>query len=775
MKLKENSRQALRIAKMELNTMFYSPVAWLILVVFAFHTGLIYADLLNDFVHQQAMEKKLSGLTALVFGKSDFFGLMSDKTFFLAVTKYLYLYIPLITMGVLSKEYSSGSIRLLFSSPISNKSIVVGKYMAVMTFGLILWGIVFLYVLYSGIVIGQFDWGHAWVGLLGVFLLIGVYSAIGLFMSSITVYPVVAALGTLALLAVLNYIGNIGQGIDFFRDITYWLALNRKMKDFAIGLIPSESVIYFLALILFFLYMTLLRLTNMRTRCSRSLMAVRYAVVTLLLVAVSLVSSRPSCKFYSDCTAIQRNTLSSESLQILDKVDGPLKITTYVNILSVYWWQYLLPAHINEDKKRFEYYTRFKPEIEFEYVYYWDKAENESLDKTYPDLSDEERAKLLCYINHLDFEMLLTPEQVRRRFDTRPYDNQIVRVFERGNGMKDVLPLYGGHNPYAGERGITSVLKHLAGERFWVTYVEKHSHRSILPGGSDWWTGANFFYEGSLWGMGFNSTTVDLLQEEIPAETKLLVLPPLDVPLSAEEQKKIDAYLAAGGNLLVMSAAGTQENEKSVLGPLGVSLTSELAVGHSANPTTLLARVNKDACDLIPGLSRLVNDQAVVIQKDVAAIDYRQVKDYRVTPVVTAPAKGVWLEKEDLVIGEEAVTLNADAGEREDAYPFVIAMEKPFGERMQRIIVSTDEAWFGSDYYRLVKGPDYINFRLFSLMLNWLSEGAFPILAEKEQPKDNHIILKNRDRKYNTLVMEFLFPGLLLGIGLGLIRRRKKY
>lgn len=248
--------------------MFYSPVAWLILVVFAFHTGLIYADLLNDFVHQQAMEKKLSGLTALVFGKSDFFGLMSDKTFFLAVTKYLYLYIPLITMGVLSKEYSSGSIRLLFSSPISNKSIVVGKYMAVMTFGLILWGIVFLYVLYSGIVIGQFDWGHAWVGLLGVFLLIGVYSAIGLFMSSITVYPVVAALGTLALLAVLNYIGNIGQGIDFFRDITYWLALNRKMKDFAIGLIPSESVIYFLALILFFLYMTLLRLTNMRTRAA---------------------------------------------------------------------------------------------------------------------------------------------------------------------------------------------------------------------------------------------------------------------------------------------------------------------------------------------------------------------------------------------------------------------------------------------------------------------------------------------------------------------------
>lgn len=58
MKLKENSRQALRIAKMELNTMFYSPVAWLILVVFAFHTGLIYADLLNDFVHQQAMGKK---------------------------------------------------------------------------------------------------------------------------------------------------------------------------------------------------------------------------------------------------------------------------------------------------------------------------------------------------------------------------------------------------------------------------------------------------------------------------------------------------------------------------------------------------------------------------------------------------------------------------------------------------------------------------------------------------------------------------------------------
>ena len=66
--------------------------------------------------------------------------------------------------------------------------------------------------------------------MLGLYLLVCAYAAIGLFMSSITSYQVVAAMGTLAVLAVLNFVGDMWQDIDFVRDITYWLAINGRAQ-----------------------------------------------------------------------------------------------------------------------------------------------------------------------------------------------------------------------------------------------------------------------------------------------------------------------------------------------------------------------------------------------------------------------------------------------------------------------------------------------------------------------------------------------------------------
>lgn len=50
----------------------------------------------------------------------------------------LYLYIPLLTMGLMSREYSSGSIKLLFSSPVTDSQIIFGKYLSVLIYNLVL-------------------------------------------------------------------------------------------------------------------------------------------------------------------------------------------------------------------------------------------------------------------------------------------------------------------------------------------------------------------------------------------------------------------------------------------------------------------------------------------------------------------------------------------------------------------------------------------------------------------------------------------------------------
>lgn len=49
------------------------------------------------------------------------------------VQQYLYLYMPLLTMGLMSREFSSGSIKLLYSSPVTSSQIVMGKFLAMIT------------------------------------------------------------------------------------------------------------------------------------------------------------------------------------------------------------------------------------------------------------------------------------------------------------------------------------------------------------------------------------------------------------------------------------------------------------------------------------------------------------------------------------------------------------------------------------------------------------------------------------------------------------------
>src|SRR5687768_2874591 len=101
-----------KIAKTELQVLFYSPVAWLILIIFSFQLGAMYTGNYEFLVKLNiTMKQPLLGVTYNSFG-SAFAGL------FVKMQSYLYLYIPLLTMSIMSRELGSGSIKLLYSSPI---------------------------------------------------------------------------------------------------------------------------------------------------------------------------------------------------------------------------------------------------------------------------------------------------------------------------------------------------------------------------------------------------------------------------------------------------------------------------------------------------------------------------------------------------------------------------------------------------------------------------------------------------------------------------------
>ena len=98
-----------RIAQTELRLFFYSPIAWLILIIFAFQAGMAFCDTFSYQLQNKALGRGQIPFQTVIL-------LLGDSGSFFKVLNNLYLYIPLLTMALMSREYSSGSIKLLYSS-----------------------------------------------------------------------------------------------------------------------------------------------------------------------------------------------------------------------------------------------------------------------------------------------------------------------------------------------------------------------------------------------------------------------------------------------------------------------------------------------------------------------------------------------------------------------------------------------------------------------------------------------------------------------------------
>ena len=159
-----------KIARTELQTLFYSPIAWLILVIFTFQASMAFTNGLAGNVRSQELGYGLYNVTMGVFA--------GWRGMFIAMQQYLYLYIPLLTMGLMSRELSSGSIKLLYSSPVTNTQIILGKYLSMMIYNLVLMCILAVYLVFAAITIKSADVPLILSGMLGLYLLVCAYACL---------------------------------------------------------------------------------------------------------------------------------------------------------------------------------------------------------------------------------------------------------------------------------------------------------------------------------------------------------------------------------------------------------------------------------------------------------------------------------------------------------------------------------------------------------------------------------------------------------------------
>jgi len=175
----------------------------------------------------------------------------------------LLLITPLVTMRTLSEERRSRTISLLLSAPVSMTEIILGKYLGVLAFFLILIGLLALMPL-SLLAGTDLDLGKLAAGLLGLTLVVAAFAAIGLFMSALTEQPTVAAVttfGLLLLLWILDWAGNSGLETS---NLLGYLSMLRHYEPLLKGLFSSTDAIYYLLVTTLFLGFSIRRLDATR-------------------------------------------------------------------------------------------------------------------------------------------------------------------------------------------------------------------------------------------------------------------------------------------------------------------------------------------------------------------------------------------------------------------------------------------------------------------------------------------------------------------------------
>jgi ABC-2 type transport system permease protein len=238
------------IAARELRSLFLSPLAWAILAVVQFILAYLFLTQLDTYLLWQPRLAALEGAP----GVADIIisPLLADAAI------VLLLVTPLITMRVLSEERRSRTLALLFSAPVSMTEIIVGKYLGVLCFFLILLGLLTLMPL-SLLAGTDLDLGKLAAGMLGLILLVAAFSAIGLFMSSLTEQPTVAAISTFGLLLFL-WIINIAITSQNENSVLAWFSMLQHYERLLKGLFHSSDIAYYLLLVLLFLGLSIRRL-----------------------------------------------------------------------------------------------------------------------------------------------------------------------------------------------------------------------------------------------------------------------------------------------------------------------------------------------------------------------------------------------------------------------------------------------------------------------------------------------------------------------------------
>lgn len=233
----------------EFRSFFGSPIGYLVIAIFLILNGLFLWVFEGDY-------------NILNTG-------FADLTPFFTIAPWILLFlIPAVTMRSFSDEKKQGTMELLLTKPMSLWEIVNGKFFGAFLLLIIaiIPTLVYVKVVYDlGIPVGNLDFGSTLGSYFGLLFLMGAYTAIGVYTSSLSDNQIVSFLISV-LLCFIIYFGFQGisnyKTLEGFSSIIDSFGMDYHYKSMSRGVIDTRDVIYFVSIIFLFLALTVHKLKS---------------------------------------------------------------------------------------------------------------------------------------------------------------------------------------------------------------------------------------------------------------------------------------------------------------------------------------------------------------------------------------------------------------------------------------------------------------------------------------------------------------------------------
>ncbi len=253
-------RNVLIICRKELRSYFVSPIAYLLLTMFAVIMGFFFWNALGYFVYM-GIESQMQGeMFPMNINEQVIRPLLSNMS---VVGLFL---IPMITMRLFAEEKRSGTIELLATSPVKDTEVIVGKWLAaVVMYGclMLLTALNFLFLFKYG----NPDWKPLAIGYLGLLLQAAALLAIGTFISTLTKNQIVAGAATFGaclLLWVLEWVSGY-ESATWARVLSY-MSVITHFESFAKGVLDVKDAVYYATVTFLGLFLTARSMESLRWR-----------------------------------------------------------------------------------------------------------------------------------------------------------------------------------------------------------------------------------------------------------------------------------------------------------------------------------------------------------------------------------------------------------------------------------------------------------------------------------------------------------------------------